>query len=134
MGGSAGVFEMHFATPAAARLSPPNAAAAAAPQTTPPPLPPPQKKLHAALAKTRRPFERLLRSLLSLPRRPAVVLVHSYMWARSDAPYGRPGTYYSSAERELSELASYYGLPSVSVRGAAFHAMRAGEPCFQVRV
>lgn len=42
----------------------------------------------------RRPYERLLRKLLLLPSRPAVVLLHAYAWLR---PSLGQGLYYNNA-------------------------------------
>ncbi|KAG2492246.1 hypothetical protein HYH03_009488 [Edaphochlamys debaryana] len=67
----------------------------------------------------RRPFERLVRKALELPSRPAVVLVHFFAWDHGEAPY------WATAERDLDEFASYYGIPSVSLRAAMFPARQA---------
>lgn len=77
----------------------------------------------------RRPYERLLRKVLSLPNNPAVILVHSYAWFKADP---HQGTFYNNAERDYNELAEYYGLPAVSVKSCCFEAMRNDEPGFQV--
>lgn len=77
----------------------------------------------------RRPAERLLRKVLSLPNNPAVVLVHAYAWHRPD-PF--LGNFYNNAERDYNELAEYYGLPAVSVKSCCYEAMRNAEPGFQV--
>lgn len=77
----------------------------------------------------RRPYERLIRKLLALPSAPAVVLLHAYAWFKPDPA---EGVYYSNAERDLSELASYYGLPSLSVKSCCYEAMLQGMPGFQV--
>ncbi|KXZ49521.1 hypothetical protein GPECTOR_21g747 [Gonium pectorale] len=61
---------------------------------------------------SRRAFERLVRKVLSLPSRPAVVLVNMY------AAGAAKGRYWHNAERDFNELASYYGLPSVSLKAA----------------
>ncbi|EFJ49699.1 hypothetical protein VOLCADRAFT_89682 [Volvox carteri f. nagariensis] len=60
----------------------------------------------------RRPFERLLRKLLRLPSKPAVVLVNMYAVAPAS------NTYHHTAERDFGELAPYYSLPSVSLKAA----------------
>ncbi|KAG2489898.1 hypothetical protein HYH03_011700 [Edaphochlamys debaryana] len=60
----------------------------------------------------RRAFERLLRKALALPFRPAVVLVHMFGWRGGEAGY------WETAERDLDQFASYYGLSSVSLRAA----------------
>lgn len=77
----------------------------------------------------RRPAERLLRKVLSLPNNPAVVLVHAYAWHRPD-PF--LGNFYNNAERDYNELAEYYGLTAVSVKSCCYEAMRNAEPGFQV--
>ncbi|GIL54226.1 hypothetical protein Vafri_9775, partial [Volvox africanus] len=58
-------------------------------------------------AVARRPFERLLRKLLRLPSKPAVVLINMYAVAPAS------NKYHHTAERDFGELASYYSLPSV---------------------
>ncbi|GLC71350.1 hypothetical protein PLESTF_001105900 [Pleodorina starrii] len=63
-------------------------------------------------AAARRPFERLLRKLLRLPSKPAVVLVNMF----AVAPAGNK--YHHTAERDFGELAPYYSLPSVSLKAA----------------
>ncbi|PNH03065.1 hypothetical protein TSOC_010906 [Tetrabaena socialis] len=60
----------------------------------------------------RRAFERLLRKVLRLPSRPAVLLVNMF------ALQAARGRYWHSAERDFMDLATYYGLPSVSLRAA----------------
>lgn len=77
----------------------------------------------------RRPYERLLRKVLSLPNNPAVILLHGYAWFRAD-PY--QGNFYNSAERDYNDMAEYYGLPAVSVKSCCYEAMRNAEPGFQV--
>ena len=89
--------------------------------------------------------EAILRRLLSLPRQPAVVLLHFFHWCATNrgcsAPAGvEPWSHAHMAanwlagarmERDLTDLAAYYGLPALSVRAAHFHAAlnatRAGE-------
>eukprot|EP00775_Hariotina_reticulata_P012114 gene12114-12253_t len=77
----------------------------------------------------RRPLERLLRKLLAMPNNPAVLLLHSYAWFRADMGVG---LFFNNAERDFSELALYYGLPSVSVKACCHEAMRDAVPGFQV--
>ena len=75
----------------------------------------------------RRGFERLLRKLLALPHKPAVVLMHHF------CPLCDPKfTYWGNAERELDEFASYYGLPTLSIKAATHHLMAADVPGFSV--
>ena len=89
--------------------------------------------------------EAILLRLLSLPRRPAVVLLHFFHWCATNrgcsAPAGiEPWSYAHMAanwlagarmERDLTDLAAYYGLPALSLRAAHYHAAlnatRAGE-------
>lgn len=85
--------------------------------------------MRVALLFPRRPYERLLRKLLSMPNSPAVLLLHAYAWFKEDPAIG---TFYSNAERDLNELAAYYQLPVVSVKGCCFEAMQEGVPGFQV--
>ncbi|GFR51316.1 hypothetical protein Agub_g13681 [Astrephomene gubernaculifera] len=61
---------------------------------------------------SRRAFERLLRKLQRLPSQPAVLLVNMFAYTAAH------GKYWHSAERDFNELATYYGLPSVSLRAA----------------
>jgi hypothetical protein len=91
----------------------------------------PHTQPHPGLPQHRRPFERLLRKVLSLPNAPAVILLHAYAWFRPDPG---PGAFYSNAERDFNEFAEYYGLPAVSVKSCCHAAMRANEPGFQVRL
>jgi hypothetical protein len=70
-------------------------------------------------------YERLLRKLLSLPRRPAVVLLHlpavgmtmglSHPWCRQ---------YNQTAEDHLATVGDYYDAPSVSLRKAIWRLAR----------
>ncbi|KAG1678053.1 hypothetical protein FOA52_000849 [Chlamydomonas sp. UWO 241] len=75
----------------------------------------------------RRAFERLLRKLLEYPNSPAVVLVHSYDW--NGAPRGH---FWSNLEREYVEFATFYDLPSLSLKAATFRQMVAGEAGYSV--
>ncbi len=80
-----------------------------------------------------RSYERLLRTLLQLPRRPAVVLLELYSWlAKSWANPKGDGSFWASAERYHFEFAEYYGLPLLSLRAAAYHSMRVNKDGFQV--
>lgn len=42
------------------------------------------------------------------------------------------GTYYINAERDLNELATYYNMPSLSVKSCCYEAMLQAVPGFQV--
>jgi len=76
----------------------------------------------------RRPLERLLRKLLAMPTQ-LLVLLHSHAWLEVDLGQG---VFFNNAERDFSELALYYGLPSVSVKACCYEAMRHAVPGFQV--
>ncbi len=76
---------------------------------------------------SRRPFERLLRSVLNLPRRPAVVLVAAYSHME------RRGRFWDSAEAAHFTFAQYYDLPLLSLRSAVIEAMVENRKGFQVR-
>ncbi|GIL54227.1 hypothetical protein Vafri_9775 [Volvox africanus] len=60
----------------------------------------------------RKPLERLLRKLLNLPSQPAVVLVNMFAMGPSH------GNYLYTAERDFMEFATYYSLPTVSLKAA----------------
>eukprot|EP00195_Chlamydomonas_chlamydogama_P016102 CAMPEP_0202891718 /NCGR_PEP_ID=MMETSP1392-20130828/1712_1 /ASSEMBLY_ACC=CAM_ASM_000868 /TAXON_ID=225041 /ORGANISM="Chlamydomonas chlamydogama, Strain SAG 11-48b" /LENGTH=508 /DNA_ID=CAMNT_0049575555 /DNA_START=27 /DNA_END=1553 /DNA_ORIENTATION=+ len=79
----------------------------------------------------RRGFERLLRKLHLYPKRPAVVMVNSYIWYTSQ-PF--EGAYWNNAEREFSEFQSYYHIPAVSVKACCYQKMVANEPGFSVQM
>jgi hypothetical protein len=64
-----------------------------------------------------------------MPTSPAVVLLHAYAWFKPEPTFG---VFYSNAERDLNELAGYYDLPVVSVKGCCYQAMQQGVPGFQV--
>ena len=79
----------------------------------------------------------MLRTLLDLPRRPAVVFVNAFMWwdLRGDNGWKRRGKNllgleglefhrqwgHGRHEHMLDELAKYYAAPSVSLRDVIFH-------------
>lgn len=80
--------------------------------------------------------EAILRRLLSLPRQPAVLLLHFFHWCLTNRGCGGPrgvdpwshghmaANWLAGArmERELTELAAYYALPALSLRAAHYHA------------
>ncbi|KDD71514.1 hypothetical protein H632_c4878p0, partial [Helicosporidium sp. ATCC 50920] len=63
---------------------------------------------------TRRAFEQLLRKILELPRRPAVVLVMQYSQRIANK------TYYRTSEDVLALFGHYYDVPVVSMRDAVW--------------
>eukprot|EP00887_Chlorella_sp_A99_P007721 scaffold20.g7721.t1 len=83
----------------------------------------------------RRAYELLLRKLLAMPSRPAVVMLHHwchYTAVRGDGTRGafeQPDT-----EGDYTLLAQYYDIPALSVRAAALPLMRAGARGFRVDV
>ncbi|GLI65300.1 hypothetical protein VaNZ11_008793 [Volvox africanus] len=84
----------------------------------------------------RKSFEQLVRKLLRLPRRPAVVLLNLFRWfseSRVGADQRPSDTYYfTNAEAQFFEFATYYGLPLLSLKAAVYHHMVAGTRGFQV--
>ncbi|PSC73416.1 hypothetical protein C2E20_3417 [Micractinium conductrix] len=81
---------------------------------------------------SRRAFEQLIRRLLALPGRPAVMLLHHYAWwmSKGDGLWG--GLFYKEPEAQHTTFAHYYDLPSVSLRAAAWRLMEAGVEGFKV--
>lgn len=77
----------------------------------------------------RKPMERLVRKLLLLPSRPAIVLLNTFAWFNTQ-PF--EGVFWSSAEREFQELAWYYHLPTVSVKAACYADMVAAKEGYSV--
>ena len=82
-------------------------------------------------------LERVLRLVLRLPRRPAVVLFNSFSWRGPLEVAGRLGAWnysyllpllHESADAAARDVAEYYGLPVVSTRAMLFHAAARGEP------
>eukprot|EP00798_Chlamydomonas_sp_ICE-L_P032694 gene32694-17150_t len=65
----------------------------------------------------RRAIERLIRKLLQMPKQPAVIMVNMFAYCKI-IPCGR---FFSNAERDFSELALYYSVPSVSLKAGIFH-------------
>ena len=70
----------------------------------------------------RKAFERLLRSLLNKPNRPAVVLLNAYQWFTMKVN----GTFHTVVERDFQEFAMYYGLPALSVKACCWRLMYRG--------
>ena len=103
-------------------------------------------------------FERMLRKLLRMPRQPAVILVNTmelfpprdacpacgmafsgnkaYLDGYSD---GAPSAedmrfeYPAWAEDGIARMGRYYGVPTVSLRDALFHELKAREPTFPLK-
>ncbi|GLI61406.1 hypothetical protein VaNZ11_003625 [Volvox africanus] len=71
---------------------------------------------------SRRAMERLVRKVLNLPSRPAVVLVNMFAMGPSH------GKYWYTAERDFMEFATYYSLPAVSLKAAVLPSVYAGGP------
>ncbi|CAL8468221.1 g7760 [Coccomyxa elongata] len=64
---------------------------------------------------TRRGFERLIRKMLLLPERPAVMYFH--VWT----PRRLGFRFFESPENMIEMVPEYYGLPSISMRNAMYH-------------
>ncbi|KAG2454180.1 hypothetical protein HYH02_001215 [Chlamydomonas schloesseri] len=87
----------------------------------------------------RKSLELLLRKLLLLPGRPAVVFLNGYRWhghftLPGPAKREALGVYYSNTEPEYFEFATYYGLQLLSLKAAVFHQMVAGVRGFRADV
>lgn len=80
----------------------------------------------------RKAYEQLIRRLLALPGRPAVVLLHHYAWWMAGGDGLKGGLFYREPEGQHTALAHYYDLPSVSVRAAVWRLMLAGIDGFKV--
>ncbi|PSC71318.1 hypothetical protein C2E20_5316 [Micractinium conductrix] len=81
----------------------------------------------------RRGYEQLLRKLLRLPSRPAVLQMHHYAWWRAEGDGVDQGLFYvPQAESQLTVFSQYYDMPSVSLRSAVYQHMKAGVPGFKV--
>ena len=87
-----------------------------------------------------REYERLLRRLLVYPNRPAVLLLHMFKWWPPHKGRGFVGdvstiepadlefTFLDAhIESSANEMAQHYGLPSLSMRNALFHKVRAAH-------
>ena len=72
---------------------------------------------------TQRPFERLLRKLMTYPNKPALVIYNAYSWFSYMNHLGR---FYASAERQFYEFATYYQLPMISVKAGIWRLMYQG--------
>eukprot|EP00887_Chlorella_sp_A99_P000047 scaffold16.g47.t1 len=77
--------------------------------------------------------EALLRKLLRLPGRPAVLMLHYYSWYVSKGDSRGAGLFSSpSTEGEFTTLAAYYDVPSLSLRAAVHPLLRANASGFRV--
>ncbi|PSC68178.1 Acyl-coenzyme A thioesterase THEM4 isoform A [Micractinium conductrix] len=74
----------------------------------------------------RKGYEQLVRKLLGMWGRPALIQLHHYAWwhAVGDGVEDGGLFYHPAAEAQLGVFAQYYDFPSVSVRGAMWHLMR----------
>lgn len=75
----------------------------------------------------RKGYEQLIRKLLNMQGRPALIQLHHYAWwhAIGDGIVDGGLFYFPAAEAQLGVFAQYYDFPSVSVRAAMWHLMRA---------
>ncbi|KAK9824635.1 hypothetical protein WJX72_011904 [[Myrmecia] bisecta] len=75
----------------------------------------------------RRNYERLVRKLLTMWKQaPAIVGVQYEPWG-----LGPPFGFWHTGEDEINVVLKYYGVPSLSFRGAYYEAVMAGCKCFQ---
>jgi hypothetical protein len=75
-------------------------------------------------------MERLLRRLLNYPNKPAVILLNAFAYT-GGFPF-RGAFWGGSVERDTPDLALYYDLPALSVKGCCYHLMRADVPGYRV--
>ncbi|KAK9833339.1 hypothetical protein WJX81_007962 [Elliptochloris bilobata] len=78
----------------------------------------------------RRSLEVIIRKMLQLPHRPAVVYLH---WWSPTLNQGRRSFWNSTVQPETGLFAHYYGLPSVSLRDVWFHKWAVNQPGFRQR-
>ncbi|EFN55332.1 hypothetical protein CHLNCDRAFT_134328 [Chlorella variabilis] len=72
-------------------------------------------------------YEQLIRKLLRMPGRPALIQLHYYAWWRSEGDGVEQGLFYfPQAEAQLTVFSQYYDVPSVSMRSAIYPLMQAG--------
>ena len=70
--------------------------------------------------KEKKGFERLIRSLLSRQNRPALLLLNTFQHPNNLPKEKRDNLYFENAEAYYFDLATYYGLSLLSMKGAAF--------------
>jgi lysophospholipase L1-like esterase len=78
-----------------------------------------------------RALERLVRRLLALPLRPAVLFVNLFQFG-AGGNGGNP--FYNTAEHRFNEVAKYYGLPAISLRNALWPALHASKVGFHLAI
>ena len=82
----------------------------------------------------RKGYEQLVRKLLNMPGRPALLQLHHYAWWHAVGERIEDGgLFYSPAgEAQLSVFAHYYDFPALSVRAAMWPLMQARVNQFNV--
>lgn len=75
----------------------------------------------------RKQFEQLLRRVLSLPGRPAVVMLLQYSYFKAEKQF------FKSAEADMAMLGQYYDLPVLSMRNAVWPLLLGSAPGFSVK-
>ena len=78
----------------------------------------------------RRALEVLMRKVLMLPGRPALVYLH---WWSPTTNQGSRSFWNHTVQPESGLLAEYYGLPALSMRNVWYHKWAANEPGFLSR-
>lgn len=82
----------------------------------------------------RRAYEQVLRHVLRLPKAPAVLMLQVYPWHQGGGDEGvTAGLFYREPEGQQTVFGSYYDVPVVSLRAAAYHLMRLGVDGFKAR-
>mmetsp|Transcript_33865 Transcript_33865/g.75103 ORF Transcript_33865/g.75103 Transcript_33865/m.75103 type:complete len:554 (+) Transcript_33865:139-1800(+) len=79
----------------------------------------------------RRAFEVLLRRLLTYPRPLAIIVFHGFRWTNAH-DRNIVGEYGNNAEADFQEFGTFYHVPAISVKSAAFHLMRKGLHGFRI--
>lgn len=80
----------------------------------------------------RRAYEQLVRKLMALPGRPALLQLHHWAWwhAVGDGVEDGGLFYYHPGEAQLGVFAQYYDFPSLSVRASMWRLMHDRAPMF----